>query len=164
MTRFGARDYDAEAGRWTAKDPILFDGGDTNLYGYVVGDPVNWVDPEGLEPKFPYTTPGGCEYYKKKCEEKKCNKDQDDYACKAYKCCQTFGNDPTSSCIRGCLIEFDRRNCANLMGEARKRCRRLAHWDCYIRCLGHGKGVEGLLFGPPAACQDAMDAVGGMGF
>jgi len=49
LTRFGARDYDAEIGRWTAKDPILFDGGDTNLYGYVSNDPVNWIDPEGLE-------------------------------------------------------------------------------------------------------------------
>jgi uncharacterized protein RhaS with RHS repeats len=45
--RFGARDYDPEIGRWTAKDPILFDGGDTNLYGYVVNDPVNLVDPSG---------------------------------------------------------------------------------------------------------------------
>ena len=27
FTRFGARDYDAETGRWTAKDPILFAGG-----------------------------------------------------------------------------------------------------------------------------------------
>jgi RHS repeat-associated protein len=35
LTRFGARDYDAETGRWTAKDPILFEGGDTNLYGYI---------------------------------------------------------------------------------------------------------------------------------
>ncbi len=45
--RFGARDYDAEVGRWTAVDPILFAGGDTNLYGYVLNDPVNWSDPTG---------------------------------------------------------------------------------------------------------------------
>jgi len=50
LTRFGARDYDAETGRWTAKDPILFGGGDSNLYGYVLQDPVNWSDPEGLKP------------------------------------------------------------------------------------------------------------------
>jgi len=49
LTRFGARDYDPETGRWTAKDPIKFDGGDTNLYGYVLGDPVNFLDPNGLE-------------------------------------------------------------------------------------------------------------------
>jgi RHS repeat-associated protein len=47
LVRFGARDYDAETGRWTAKDPIGFSGGDTNLYGYVLGDPVNFVDPTG---------------------------------------------------------------------------------------------------------------------
>jgi len=48
LVRFGARDYDAEVGRWTAKDPIGFDGGDTNLYAYVGNDPVNCVDPLGL--------------------------------------------------------------------------------------------------------------------
>lgn len=46
--RFGARDYDAKTGRWTAKDPILFSGGDTNLFGYVVNDPINLIDPSGL--------------------------------------------------------------------------------------------------------------------
>ena len=46
--RFGTRDYDAHLGRWTAKDPILFEGRDTNLYGYVGNDPANWIDPGGL--------------------------------------------------------------------------------------------------------------------
>ena len=46
LVRFGARDYDPETGRWTAKDPIGFAGGDTNLYGYVANDPVNWRDPQ----------------------------------------------------------------------------------------------------------------------
>ena len=48
LVRFGARDYDPEVGRWTAKDPIGFAGGDTNLYGYVLGDPINGVDTLGL--------------------------------------------------------------------------------------------------------------------
>jgi uncharacterized protein RhaS with RHS repeats len=46
--RFGARDYDAEIGRWTAKDPIGFAGGDSSLYGYVGENPVNSIDPSGL--------------------------------------------------------------------------------------------------------------------
>lgn len=48
LVRFGARDYDGETGRWTAKDPIFFSGGDSNLYGYVMQDPVNFADPSGL--------------------------------------------------------------------------------------------------------------------
>ena len=48
LVKFGARDYSASVARWSSKDPILFAGGDTNLYRYVVGDPVNYFDPEGL--------------------------------------------------------------------------------------------------------------------
>lgn len=41
------RHYDPETGRWLSKDPIRFNGGDTNLYGYVLQDPVNLIDPTG---------------------------------------------------------------------------------------------------------------------
>jgi RHS repeat-associated protein len=47
LVRFGARDYDPETGRWTAKDPIGFGGGDPNLYGSVLNDPLNFIDPSG---------------------------------------------------------------------------------------------------------------------
>jgi RHS repeat-associated protein len=58
LVRFGARDYDATTGRWTAKDPIKFDGGDPNLYGYTLDDPVNLSDPTGevLPPAVVYWT------------------------------------------------------------------------------------------------------------
>ena len=48
LVRFGYRDYDPDTGRWTAKDPILFVGGDTDLYGYCLNDPISLNDPLGL--------------------------------------------------------------------------------------------------------------------
>jgi RHS repeat-associated protein len=47
LTRFGARDYDAELGRWTVKDPIRFDGS-LNLFAYVDNNPLRYIDPLGL--------------------------------------------------------------------------------------------------------------------
>ncbi len=47
LVRFGVRDYDSATGRWVGKDPIGFAGNDTNLYGYVVSDPVNLFDHYG---------------------------------------------------------------------------------------------------------------------
>jgi RHS repeat-associated protein len=42
------RYYDPKIGRYLRVDPIGFTGGDTDLYAYVLNDPVNLVDPEGL--------------------------------------------------------------------------------------------------------------------
>jgi RHS repeat-associated protein len=48
LVRFGFRDLDTAAGRWTARDPALYDGGQANLYAYVGSDPVSQRDPTGL--------------------------------------------------------------------------------------------------------------------
>jgi RHS repeat-associated protein len=48
MVRFGARDYDAETGRWTTKAPIGFSVG-LNYYAYVGNDPILHTDPLGLK-------------------------------------------------------------------------------------------------------------------
>lgn len=50
LVRFGARDYDPEVGRWVSKDPILFNGGQANLYSYIEDEPINQVDPMGTGP------------------------------------------------------------------------------------------------------------------
>jgi RHS repeat-associated protein len=51
LVRFGKRDYDPATGRWTAKDPLDFAGGDSNLYRYARNDPVNATDPLGTQTK-----------------------------------------------------------------------------------------------------------------
>ncbi|MCX5727209.1 MAG: DUF2778 domain-containing protein [Candidatus Saganbacteria bacterium] len=48
LEHYGYRFYSAALGRWTSRDPIAEAGG-VNLYGFVGNNPVNWVDPLGLE-------------------------------------------------------------------------------------------------------------------
>ncbi len=46
----GYRDYEPYSGRWTAKDPIFFAGGQGNLFEYTNSNPIRWRDPSGLNP------------------------------------------------------------------------------------------------------------------
>jgi RHS repeat-associated protein len=44
-----ARFYDPQIGRFISEDPIGFEGGNINLYGYVWNSPVQFNDPTGLD-------------------------------------------------------------------------------------------------------------------
>ena len=49
FVRFGRRDYDPDIGRFVAQDPAGDTGGDHDPYEYCVDDPMNAMDPSGLE-------------------------------------------------------------------------------------------------------------------
>ena len=48
LVRFGMRDYEPAAGRFTARDPALLDGHHTNFYAYARSSPLAYRDPSGL--------------------------------------------------------------------------------------------------------------------
>ena len=151
LVRFGARDYDPETGRWCSKDPIMFKAGAPNLYGYVLDEPINNTDANGL-----YGT-NDCSYYDQRCQES-----GGDYYCKqAPYWCNKFPKYPDpnpkhdddyegwSRCTRQCLQDCDAaenrdQNMCPLSPDDRKgpwdpRSRSFdCHVDCYNYCARWG--------------------------
>jgi RHS repeat-associated protein len=72
LAYYRARYYDPKVGRFLSEDPIGFAGGDNNFYAYVRNNPVNLIDPSGLQ-----SADLKNEYDLWKCDqdEKKCQKD-----------------------------------------------------------------------------------------
>ena len=59
LVRFGARDYMAEVGRWTAKDPMGFGAtSSSSLYEYAGNSPTIYIDRTGLDFELPDSPEG----------------------------------------------------------------------------------------------------------
>jgi hypothetical protein len=92
---------------------------------------------------------------------KQCDKNpRDRYSCYLYECCTSFGESEQKNDIRGCLLESEKK-CSNLEGEARNKCRRRAHWECYTCAGAIGLGISQLI-NPIPECKKPMDETGGM--
>ncbi len=94
---YRARYYDADVGRFVSEDPIRFAGGDVNFYAYVGNNPVNMIDPFGLDRYAP------CEGYNcalkwicKKYVDYGCGGEKEIICCQAEKdeCLQEYADDP----------------------------------------------------------------------
>ncbi|NDV24979.1 RHS repeat-associated core domain-containing protein, partial [Desulfovibrio sp. JC022] len=48
LIHFGYREYDPVIGRFISPDPLGYAGGDVDVYGYCLDDPINFVDRKGL--------------------------------------------------------------------------------------------------------------------
>ncbi len=106
LVRFGARDYDAEVGRWTEKDPLGFTGGDTNLYVYAKNTPIERIDPSGLKswrdslPVCPLT----CNDAK---QDKWKSEGENSYHPGSSECFRKESNDPKSKSGNQCCYDSD---------------------------------------------------------
>jgi RHS repeat-associated protein len=53
LYHFRYRDYSSTLGRWTSLDPLSYAAGDVNLYRPLGNDPLNSLDPSGLDDDIP---------------------------------------------------------------------------------------------------------------
>ncbi|RMA41352.1 RHS repeat-associated core domain-containing protein [Rhodophyticola porphyridii] len=59
LIHYRARAYDPLTGQFLQRDAVGFASGTLNLYGYVEGNPYNYLDPSGLTPSSSYAAHAG---------------------------------------------------------------------------------------------------------
>ena len=128
---YRARYYHPGLQRFVSQDPIGFAGRDATLYGYVLNNPINLVDPLGL-----YGT-NDCSYYDQRCRETGSK-----YFCDiAPWVCKHFPDFPgnTEECIRKCLQDYDELVCRDPCDPSKPNagCAEIdGHKICVLRCMG----------------------------
>jgi RHS repeat-associated protein len=151
---YRARYYDPSIGRFISEDPIKFNGG-INFYSYVQNDPVNWVDPEGLDvtvclyregaqglghvgiglPEFWWGTSG---FYPNKGESPRGRVKPDVYIKSECKTIETTCDE--DECVRNCIN--NRANDPGKYNLITRQCTSFAR-DCLSQCsLPSGAGFE----------------------
>jgi len=115
---YGYRDYDAQTGRWTGRDPISEEGG-LNLYGFVGGNGVNAWDYLGLkfgwDWRFPFC-------FNK--DKKDCNQIYDDCLARGFAVCASAcaiataktGKTAYTACMGTCLVAY-RQTCRTVRDD-----------------------------------------------
>jgi len=112
---------------------FLYDGlaSGVTIYGYVGGNPVNAVDPLGLNPGMGSGTQS-CAHYERRCTE---SGGKSTYYCTiAPLVCQHFPDSDWARCSRKCLQDYDNACGRNSDGSPHLGC---TEWDAHIHCWKH---------------------------
>jgi RHS repeat-associated protein len=126
-----ARHYSPITGRWATRDPILFNGGDMNLYRYVGNMVTVLTDASGLDRPCQYNVPGTAR----------------GKSCKTYKDYKDTMCDVPRSCV---AISADCSNCSTLLSRVQAnancaRARQVSDEICgcipYSIYTGHGQAL-----------------------
>lgn len=162
------RHYDPATGRYVESDPIGLAGGSYSPYAYVYGDPIDFMDDDGLLGRAPGTAAVGripigfpntaqCSYYDGVARRSGCK-----YHAFAGDVCRgkNLGvnfltlrmANSNLNCIRSCLIESDKKarassTCQTTTCNSRGQCTKKScidsyHNQCFVKC-----GVPSWLYG-----------------
>jgi len=116
LVRSGARDYGAETGRWTGKDPIRLEGG-LYIYAYISNNPLRFIDPLGLADTLP--PPNDIEAWMKYFKRKYCEKG----CAEAHRLMLSFCQKLGPVVFHGCRIGADEVGVECAVNERMPRCR-----------------------------------------
>lgn len=140
------RYYDPKTGKYITADPIGLEGG-ANIYSYALQNPINYIDPEGLNPLSLITTVGrvaigaaGAGTRIKKTPIKP-RKDRGKWRCAVVSCCNdnipgNCPNDPKQQCKQAVWSDGNRSKAINSAERLSKQRLGCQPKHVTVRCTG----------------------------